>query len=62
MLTVVKPDVIINVKDLDQKIMTIVILKVDNNFSTLVTKMEELQQEINVLKRDEYFKDDHYHT
>ena len=58
----VKPDVIINVKDLDQKIMTIVILKVDNNFSTLVTKMEELQQEINVLKRDEYFKDDHYHT
>ena len=32
-LTVVKPDVIMNVKDLEQKIMTIVILKVDNNFS-----------------------------
>ena len=62
MLNVVKPDVVIDVKDLEQKIRKMTILTADNNFRTLATKMEELQQEINAQKGEDYFKDDHFLT
>ena len=61
-LNVVKPDVVIDVKELEQKIRKMTLLTCDNNFRTLATKMEELQQEINAQKGEDYFKDDHFLT
>ncbi len=46
-LSVVKPDIVIDVKDLETKMKSITILKMDNNFCTLCTFLEELQQDIN---------------
>eukprot|EP00957_Ditylum_brightwellii_P159161 12113572-Ditylum_brightwellii.AAC.1 len=57
-LSVVKPDIVINMKDLKTKMKTITILKANNNFCTLCTYMEELQQEINAQKGETYLKDD----
>ena len=57
-LSVVKPDIVIDVKDLENKMKSITILKADNNFRTLCTFLEELQQEINAQKGEDYLKDD----
>ena len=46
----VKPNVIVDVKDLHTKMAQLTILKCDNNFHTLSTTIEELQQEINAKK------------
>ena len=43
-LSVVKPDIVINVKDLETKIKTITILKAYNNSRTLCTYLEELRK------------------
>jgi len=45
---VVKPNVVIDVKDLQLKMEKMTIVSADNSFHTLSTKLEELQQEINV--------------
>ena len=55
---VVKPDVIVDVKDLQNKMEKMTILTADNNFHTLSTSLEELQQEINAEKGDDFLKDD----
>jgi hypothetical protein len=55
---VVKPNVVIDVKDLQLKMEKMTIVSVDNNFHTLSTKLEELQQEINAEKGDDFCKDD----
>ena len=52
----------IDVKDLETKMKSVTILKADNNFLTLCTYMEELQQEINAQKGDDYLKDDTFLT
>jgi hypothetical protein len=55
---VVKPNVVIDVKDLQLKMKKITIISADNNFHTLSTKLEELQQEINAEKGNDFCKDD----
>ena len=55
---VVKPNVVIDVKDLQLKMEKLTIITADNNFHTLSTKLEELQQEINAEKGDDFLKDD----
>jgi hypothetical protein len=55
---VVKPNVVIDVKDLQLKMEKMTIITADNNFHTLSTKLEELQQEINAEKGDDFLKDD----
>ena len=55
---VVKPNVVIDVKDLQLKMEKMTIISADNNFHTLSTKLEELQQEINAEKGDDFCKDD----
>ena len=55
---VVKPNVVIDVKDLQLKMEKMTIISVDNDFHTLSTKLEELQQEINAEKGDNFCKDD----
>ena len=55
---VVKPNVMIDVKDLQLKMEKMTIISADNNFHTLSTKLEELQQEINTEKGDDFCKDD----
>ena len=55
---VVKPNVVIDVKDLQLKMEKMTIITADNNFHTLSTKLEELQQEINADKGDDFCKDD----
>ena len=52
-LSLIKPDILIDVKDLETKMKTITILKADNNFQTLCTYLEELQQEINAQKGED---------
>ena len=54
----VKPNVIVNLKDLQTKTEKLTILTCDNNFYTLSTTIEELQQEINAKKGDDFCKDD----
>jgi len=55
---VVKPNVVIDVKDLQLIMEKMTIISADNNFHTLSTKLEELQQEINAEKGDDFCKDD----
>ncbi len=55
---VVKPNVVIDVKDLQLKMKKMTIISADNNFHTLSTKLEELQQEINAEKGNNFCKDD----
>ena len=55
---VVKPNVVINVKDLQLKMEKMTIVSVDNNFHTLSMKLKELQQEINAEKCNDFCKDD----
>ena len=54
----VKPGIMIDIKDLESKMKTITIIKANNNFCTLFTYLEELQQEINVQKGEDYLKYD----
>jgi len=58
---VVKPNVVIDVKDL-QKMEKMTIASADNNFQILSTKLEELQQEINTENGDDFCKDDNLLT
>ena len=53
---VVKPNVVINVKDVQLKMEKMTIISVDNNFHTLSTKLEELQQEFKAKKGDDFCK------
>ena len=53
---VVKPNVVIDVKDLQLKMEKMTIISVDNNFHTLSTKLEELQQEFKAKKGDDFCK------
>jgi hypothetical protein len=46
----VKPNVIVDIKDLQTKMEQLTILKCDNTFHTLSTTIKELQQEINAKK------------
>ncbi len=55
---VVKPNVVIDVKDLQLKMEKMTIISADNTFHTLSTTLEELQQEINAEKGDDFCKDD----
>ena len=54
---VVKPNVVIDVKDLQLKMERMTIVSADNNFRILSTKLEELQQEINAENGDDFCKD-----
>ena len=56
--TVVKPDVIVDIKDLQNKMEKMTILSAGNDFHKLSTSMEELQQEINAEKGEDFLKDD----
>ncbi len=47
---VVKPNIIVNVKDLQNKMEKMTLLTCDNNFHTLATSLKELQQEIMLTK------------
>jgi len=58
----VKPNVIVDINELQQKMEKITILSAGNDFLTLSTKLEELQQEINSEKGDEFLKDDKFLT
>ena len=55
---VVKPNVIVNVKDIQTKMEQFTILKCNNNFHTLSTTIEKRQQEINAKKGNDFCKDD----
>ncbi len=55
---VIKPNVVIDVKDLQLKMEKMTIISADNNFHTLSAKLEELQQEINAEKSDDFCKVD----
>jgi hypothetical protein len=55
--TVVKPNLVMDVKDLQLKIEKMTLLTTDNNFHTLATSLKELQQEINAEKEEEFCKD-----
>jgi hypothetical protein len=55
---VVKPNVIVDVKDLQNKMKKMTLLTCDNNFHTLAMSLEELQQEINAKKGEDFHKDD----
>jgi hypothetical protein len=54
----VKSNIIVDVKDLQTKMEQLTILKWDNNFHTLSTTIEELQQEIIAKKGNDFCKDD----
>ena len=56
--TVVKPDVIVDIKDLQTKMEKMTILSAGNDFHKLSTAMEELQQQINAEKGEDFLKDD----
>jgi hypothetical protein len=53
--TVVKSNLVVDVNQLKMEKMTL--LMADNNFHTLATSLEELQQEINAKKEEEFCKD-----
>ena len=55
--TVVKPNLVVDVKDLQLKMEKMTLLTVNNNFHTLATSIEELQQEINTEKGVDFCKD-----
>ncbi len=55
--TVVKPNLVMDIKDLQLKMERMTLLTTDNNFHTLATSLEELQQEINAEKGEEFCKD-----
>jgi len=55
---IVKPSVIVDVNDLQRKMEKITLLSAGNNFQTLCTTLEGIQQEINAEKGDDYCKDD----
>jgi hypothetical protein len=55
---VVKPNVVVDIKDLQNKMEKMTLLTCDNNFHTLAMSLEELQQEINAKKGKNFFKDD----
>jgi hypothetical protein len=54
---VVKPNSVVDVKDLQLKMEKMSLLTTDNNFHTLAPSLEELQQEINAEKGEEFCKD-----
>ena len=55
--TVVKPNLIVDVKDLQLKMEKMTLLTADNNFNTPATSLEELQQKINAEKGEEFCKE-----
>ena len=60
MIGVVKPSVLIDVNALEAEIRKMTILTKGNDFRALATRMEEIQQEINAQKGEEYYKDDQF--
>jgi hypothetical protein len=56
--TVVKPNLVVDVMDLQLKIENMTLLTTVNNFHTLATSLEELQQELKAEKGEEFCKDD----
>jgi hypothetical protein len=52
---VVKPNVVVDVKDLQNKMEKMTLLTCDNNFHSLATSLEKLQQEINTKKGQGFF-------
>jgi hypothetical protein len=56
--TVVKPNLAVDIKDLQLKMEKMTLLTTDNNFHTLATSLEELQQEINADMGKKICKDD----
>jgi hypothetical protein len=56
--TVVKLNLVVDVKDLQLKMEKMTLLTTDNNFHTLATSLEELQQEIHAKKGEFFCKDD----
>jgi hypothetical protein len=55
--TMVKPNLVVDIKDLQLKMEKMTLLTTDNNFHTLATSLEELQQEIHAEKGEEFCKD-----
>jgi hypothetical protein len=55
---VVEPNVVVDIKDLQNKMEKMTLITWDNNFHSLATSLEELQQEINAKKGKEFLKDD----
>jgi hypothetical protein len=60
--TVVKPNLVVDVKDLQLKMEKMTLLTTDNNFHNLATSLEELQQEINAEKGEEFCKNNKLFT
>jgi hypothetical protein len=56
--TVVKPILVVDIKDLQLKMERMILLTADNNFHTLATSLKELQQEIIAEKGVQVCKDD----
>ena len=61
-ISVINPDIVIDTKDLETKMKTITTINADNDFHTLCTYLEELHQEINAQKGEDYLKDDNLLT
>jgi hypothetical protein len=55
---VVKPNVFVDVEDLQTKMEKMTLITCDNNFHSLAMSLEELQQEINAKKGKDFLKDD----
>jgi hypothetical protein len=55
---VVKPNVVVDVKDLQTKMEKMTLITRDNNFHSLATSLEELQEDINAEKGKDFLKDD----
>jgi hypothetical protein len=53
---IVKPNVVLDDKDLQNKMEKMTLLTCNNNFHTLATSLEELQQEINAKKGKDFHK------
>jgi hypothetical protein len=55
---VVKPNVVVDVEDLQNKMEKMTLITCDNNFHSLAMSLEEFQQEINAKKGKDFLKDD----
>jgi hypothetical protein len=53
-----EPNVVVDVKDLQNKMEKMTLITCDNNFKSLTRSLEELQQEINAKKGKDFLKDD----
>jgi hypothetical protein len=53
----VKPNIVVDVKDLQNKTEKMTLLTCDSNFHTLATSLEELRQESNADKGEDFLKD-----